>query len=218
MEELVPILKRQGNRVTLLCCFRGKLSLQADHAVVLYLDREACELNLAPTSSSTLMIAFGDALAVVVSSLRGFSRNDFARFHPSGSLGKTLLLTVKEFMHSQNILPFIHLDASFQDLILIITKKKLGVGIVIEKNFFLKGIITDGDLRRFCGKYGRDIFYKKASEIMTISPKVVSSNCLAYESLQIMKSFSITSLVVVEHKKVVGLLHIHDLIKAGIQK
>jgi len=174
-------------------------------------------MNLAPTNSSTLMLAFGDALAITISKIQGFTKNDFAKFHPAGALGKNLLLKVKSLMHANQSLPFINKDESFQNLLLTITRKKLGVGIVVDDNKKLLGIITDGDLRRAC-ELGNLVFEKKAYEIMTPFPKTISQEMLAYEALLKMEKLNITSLLITENDFVVGLIHIHDLLKAGITK
>ncbi|HBS47990.1 TPA: D-arabinose 5-phosphate isomerase [Candidatus Dependentiae bacterium] len=218
LEQVLQVLSSQGNDTALICCSSGSLSNHSGLVVQLPFAREACEMNLAPTSSSTIMLAFGDALAVATSKIKGFTKNDFAKFHPGGSLGKNLLLKVKSLMHPDSNLPFIAKDAPFQNFILTITKKKLGVGIVVDDHKNLLGIITDGDLRRAC-ELGNLVFEKKAFEIMTPFPKTISPDELAYDALIKMENINITSLVVVENqKKVIGLIHIHDLLKAGIKK
>jgi len=215
-EYILPLLKAQNIPTCLICCHHGILNTLADMAVVLPFKNEACTLNLAPTSSSTTMLAFGDALAVVTSTLKGFNKNDFARYHPAGDLGKRLLLNVATLMHKSNALPFIYPDASFQELLITITSKKLGVGIVVDTNNHLLGFISDGDLRRACNQ-GPAVFEKKAADIMISNPKSIPGDMLACKALEIMEAFNITSLIVVEGKTVIGLLHIHDLIKAGIR-
>jgi len=232
LEQIIPLLRSQGNKTVLICCANGILSKQVDLTVALPFKKEACDLNLAPTSSSTLCMAFGDALAVVVSKLKGFGKNDFAKFHPAGALGKRLLLKVSCVMHKEDELPFINFDTKFEDLLLTITSKKLGVGIVVDEDKKLLGVVTDGDLRRVC-EHGPQIFNKKASEIMTPKPKTITEDILAYDALKIMEEFNITSLVVTQRVvtqrvvtqlvvmqqddgKVVGLVHIHDLLKSGL--
>lgn len=210
------------NYTALICCNNGNLCNLVDLAVKLPLEREACPLNLAPTSSSTLMMAFGDALAVVVSSMHNFDKDCFARVHPAGALGKRLILTVNYFMSSGQNLPIIKRDSNFSEILYIISSKKLGIGVVVDDKNNLCGIITDGDLRRACDKFGPDVFNKKAPEIMTLNPKTINIDTLAYEALEVMENFNITSLVVVENKPAgdkvaVGIIHIHDLIKAGIK-
>ena len=167
------------------------------------------------------MLAFGDALAIVASSVRGFTKNDFARYHPAGNLGKKLLLKVSSIMHHGNDLPIISPADTFKELLFTITSKKLGVGIVVDANNHVLGIVSDGDLRRACNQ-GPVVFEQQAAQIMTRNPKTIPADILACKALEIMEAFNITSLVVTEDKekenKVVGLLHIHDLIKAGIRE
>jgi arabinose-5-phosphate isomerase len=215
-DHILPILGSFGVSTCLICCSQGRLVEKADLVIALPLEREACPLNLAPTSSSTIMMAFGDAIAVAVSNLKGFSKQEFARYHPAGALGKRLLLTVRSLMHKSEALPLVQPTTSFKDLLLAITSKKLGIGVVIDQNNALQGIITDGDLRRAC-EQGPDVFSMVARDIATLHPKFVTADTLAFVALEVMEKFNITSLVVVEHEHVVGLIHIHDLIKAGIQ-
>jgi arabinose-5-phosphate isomerase len=216
-EQIIPLLSSQGNGVTLICCDAGNLCNQVDLVVQLPFRKEACLLNLAPTSSSTLMLSFGDALAVVVSNLRGFTKNDFAKFHPAGSLGKNLLLKVNSFMHAQKDLPIVSADSLFEDVLFIMTSKKLGIAIVVNDSKKLIGVITDGDLRRACGG-GEEVFKKMACDIMSLNPKTISDEILAYDALVTMEDSNITSLVVSKDDSVIGLVHIHDLIKAGIRR
>jgi arabinose-5-phosphate isomerase len=217
LAQVINVLKLQKNRTALICCSRGALGSIVDLVVQLPFEREACDMNLAPTSSSTLMIAFGDAVSVAVSKVRGFEQNDFARTHPAGSLGKRLLSTVQMFMYEKDELPFVSPDTTFQEVILRATEKKLGVAIVADKERRLRGIITDGDLRRSC-EHGAKLFSKKAHDIMSKNPKVIAADAKAYSALEIMEQFNITSLLVVEKDVVVGLVHIHDLVKAGIKR
>lgn len=216
LEQVLKVLKLQGNKTALICCASGILSTTVDLTVQLPFEREACELNLAPTSSSTMMIAFGDAIAVTVSKTKGFESNDFARTHPAGALGKKLLCTVESFMYKETELPFVQPQTPFSELIVHISQKKLGVGIVVTPHKNLLGIITDGDLRRAC-EIGPELFNKTAGDIMHQNPKTIDQQAKAYRALEIMEQFNITSLVVLQDTKVVGLVHIHDLIKAGIK-
>lgn len=216
LTQVINVLRMQGNKTALICCRRGALTSLVDLAVCLPFEREACELNLAPTSSSTLMIAFGDAISVAVSKANGFARNDFARAHPAGALGKQLLCTVQSFMYGQDELPFVFSDTPFSDVIVEATAKKLGAAIVVDDDTQLLGIITDGDLRRAC-KLGPELFEKRACDIMTRNPKTIYAEAKAYAALELMEQFNITSLVVTEQNRVVGLVHIHDLVKAGIK-
>ncbi len=214
-EYILPVLRSQHIPTSLICCNRGNVAALVDVVIQLPFDQEACLLGLAPTISSTLMLAFGDALAVVVSSKRQFTRQAFARNHPAGALGKKLLLTVRSFMLTGDHLPLLKPETLFQEVLVHITAKKCGMGIVVDEKSRLLGIVTDGDLRRACDE-GPVVFEKTALEIATKTPKIISADTLAYVALEMMEDFHITTLVVAEDNKVVGLVHIHDLVKAGI--
>jgi len=216
IEKIISFLANQGNESALLCCNSGPLVHKANLVIQLPITKEACYLNLAPTTSSTLMMAFGDALAITIAQQRGFTKQDFARLHPAGSLGKKLILLVADIMHRGQLLPLININTPFPEILVTITQKKMGVGIVTDDQQRLLGIITDGDLRRAC-KSGVEVFEQKAHNIMTPNPKNISSDMLAREALEYMEHFNITTLTVTHEKKIIGLLHIHDLIKAGLQ-
>lgn len=217
ISEFIQALKSKNIFVSLICCNLGNLASLADLVIKIPLQSEAGELGLAPTNSSSAMLALGDAIALTISKERGLTKKDFALLHPSGALGKNLLLNVSSIMYKEDKLPLINPNTSFQDTILTITSKKLGIGIVVDNNKKLLGVITDGDLRRGCQE-GASIFNKKAFQIMTINPKVISSDLSAQKALEIMESFNITSLIVEDNGIVTGLIHIHDLIKLGIIK
>lgn len=216
LEQIFSILKGQGNKTSLICCGDGGLTQLAGLVVKLPFQGEACFMNLAPTSSSTLMIAFGDAIALAVSKKKGFGHNDFARSHPSGALGKRLTLTVRALMHSTQTLPLLSADLPFKDVLSEISLRKLGVGLVLDQCGHLSGIITDGDLRRAC-EQGPAVFNCSAGQIMSTVPKTIEVASLAYDALLIMEKFNITSLIVVDGQKPVGVVHIHDLVKAGLR-
>lgn len=215
-EYLISFLRNQKTPHVLICCDRGPLASKAEIIVQLPFQREACTLNLAPTSSSTITMAFGDALAVAVSKARAFSKQDFARFHPAGALGKKLKQKVQNFMHVEDALPIVLADASIQEVVSIINEKKLGLSIVTDATKNLLGLITDGDIRRACNM-GTEMFTKKAVDIMTMSPKTIEPTMHAGDALTFMEDFNITSLIVADKNKVVGLVHIHDIIKAGLK-
>ena len=179
---------------------------------------EACPLNIVPTSSTTVALVVGDALAVSIMELRNFQVEDFANLHPGGTLGRKLLLTVEDLMHTGDSLPLVYFNTPVKDAILEITSKRLGIAAVLSEKGFLVGVITDGDLRRGIEKYD-NIMVKNASDIMTINPKVITPNALAVSALQKMEQFKITSLFVLEKEddyRPVGIIHIHDLLKAKI--
>lgn len=213
---LFPIVRRSGNKVILFTSHTTDLTNHVDMSILIPCDKEAPPLSVVPTTSSLLMLAFGDALALALSSLRDFTSLDFAQNHPGGTLGKTLLLTVQAIMLSEE-LPLVSIDASFQEVLVVITRRKVGIAIVVDAQGRLMGIITDGDLRRACSK-GVSVFDARAAQIMTREPKTVSSEQKAVAALKCMRHFSVTSLIVVDDDQhVVGVLHIHDILRAGIK-
>ncbi len=216
LEQIFATLRVRGNVIGLVCCGDGNLIDFADVVVRLPFQSEACFLNLVPTSSSTLMIAFGDAVALAVSKQRGFCLQDFAKFHPRGALGKRLLLTVNSLMNNLSLIPKLHPELIFKDVLIEISRYKLGVGIVFDNQEEIKGIITDGDLRRAC-ELGPSVFEKTAEQIMTKNPKTINDYVLAYDALIFMEKFNITTLIVQKNAKPIGVINIHDLIKAGIR-
>jgi arabinose-5-phosphate isomerase len=183
----------------------------ADIPIVLPETPEACPTG-APTTSTTMMMALGDALAVALVQRRGFSRDDFSVFHPGGKLGKAFI-RVEDLMHSGAELPLVAADAVMKDVLLTITAKRFGCAGVLDKHGNLAGIVTDGDLRRHMQP---NLLECKASEVMTANPKTIHPSALAVEGLAIMNEKSITSLFVVDKDKPVGILHIHDCLRAGI--
>lgn len=215
-EHLISFLNNRSQENVLICCDNGPLVSKAHFVVSLPFQREACTLNLAPTSSSTLMMAFGDALAIAVSKIKTYTKHDFARVHPAGALGKKLQQTVTHFMHVGSALPLLSPDLSFTQALEIMNLKKLGLGIVVNNNHNLLGIITDGDIRRLCIQ-GPLIFTKTVGEIMTTTTKTITTSTFAGDALSFMEDFNITSLIVTQDTGVIGLVHIHDLIKAGLK-
>ncbi|MFZ1290985.1 MAG: KpsF/GutQ family sugar-phosphate isomerase [Melioribacteraceae bacterium] len=178
---------------------------------------EACPYDLAPTSSTTTALVIGDAISIAVLELRGFTQEDFAMLHPAGSLGKRLSLKISEIMYKEDDFPFVDEDTSIKDTILKMTKKRLGATCVLNKLGELAGIVTDGDLRRQLEK-NLDLKDLHAKDIMTKKPKTINSNLLASFALQQMENYNITSLVAINDLgKPVGLVHLHDLVKLGLQ-
>ena len=211
---LVPLIKSGGNKlIGMVGDLSSFLAVQSDYILNTTVEREACPNNLAPTSSTTAQMALGDALAVCLLDCKGFSELDFARYHPGGSLGKRLYLRVGD-LHPVNPKPEVKPTASIQDVILEISSKRLGATAVTE-NGLLKGIITDGDLRRMMSMGGA-FENVRASDIMTPNPKTATSEMMAADALQIMKSAHITQLVVVQEGRYEGFVHLHDLLKEGI--
>ena len=189
------------------------LASNADFIFNSYVEKEVCPNNLAPTTSTTAQLVIGDALAICLLNLRKFTKDDFAKFHPGGSLGKKLFLTVGELIE-QNELPEVKPDSKINDVIIEISKKRLGATAVIG-NEKLLGIITDGDLRRMLSNSDK-ISNLTAKEIMSKNPKTITSNSMAIEARKFMESHKISQLIVVKNNKYVGMIHIHDLIREGI--
>lgn len=215
IKVLVPLLKRRGSKlVALVSNVNSYLAEQADYILNATIGEEACPNNLAPTTSTTAHLAIGDALAVCLLELRNFSSEDFAKYHPGGSLGKQLYLKVSDvFVHNQ--IPMVKPDAPLKDVILEITSKRLGCTAVAEADRKLLGIITDGDLRRMLQK-NVNITEVKAAEIMTKNPRRIEKDEFAVKALHMMQENSITQLVVMDGEMVAGFIHLHDLLKEGI--
>ncbi|MBI5039085.1 MAG: KpsF/GutQ family sugar-phosphate isomerase [Nitrospirae bacterium] len=218
---LLPTFKRMNLR---LICLTGKplstLAKNSDVVLDVSVKEEACPMNLVPTASTTVALAMGDALAVALFEKRGFKEEDFALFHPGGTIGRRLLLTVGEMMHTGSDIPVVDEESNMKDVICVITSKKLGVTTVVDKDKRLAGIITDGDLRRLLERdtgMGMDILKLRAKEVMTRNPKVLHKGALAVSAVQIMETHSITSLVILDNDRTVsGIIHLHDLLKKGI--
>ena len=183
-------------------------------------EREACTLDLAPTASTTATLAMGDALAIALLESRGFNTQDFAELHPGGSLGKKLLLTLDQLIHKGDDIPFVNDDTNLKDALFIISEKGLGVTGVLNNHNKLIGIITDGDIRRGLEKGGNNIFNLKAKDLMSKNPKTIPSDTLALVALELMEKHNITSLFVYSSPDLVkpdGIVHIHDILKTGVQ-
>ena len=217
--EVLPLIKRYGNR---LITFTGNLNSNLAKAGDVNLDirvkEEACPLGLAPTASTTATLALGDALAVALMGKKNFKEEDFAILHPGGTLGKRLLLKVEDLMHSGKAFPIVSEKTLMKDAIFEITSKRLGVTGVCNTEGHLVGVITDGDLRRALEKFS-DLFNREASEVMTKNPKWIEKDALAAKAVQRMEEYSITSLFVFNKagdKVPVGIIHLHDLLKAGV--
>ena len=215
IKVLVPIIKNFKNTLIAICGnMQSYLAKCADIVLNTTVSEEASPNNLAPTSSTTAQIVMGDALAVCLMDLRGFGPDDFAKFHPGGTLGKKLYLHVAD-LFINNEKPFVSAGSVLKEVIIEITKKRLGVTVVLDDNQKLMGIITDGDLRRMLEKdmYKADV---KARDIMTINPKTIDSNELAVTALDLMRRNNITQLVVTQNDIYVGIIHLHDLVREGI--
>lgn len=215
IKVLVPLIKNLGNKlVAVVSNTDSLLAQQADFVLKAYVEKEACPYNLAPTTSTTAQIVIGDALAVCLLERRGFSSEDFARFHPGGSLGKKLYLRVGDF-YFENRLPSVALNDPIKKVIVEISSKRLGATAVLNEKGLLSGIITDGDLRRMLEK-NVPIDNLTAKEIMSINPRTIDKSALAIDAFNIMKQNNITQLLIMEGEKYVGIIHIHDILKEGI--
>lgn len=215
--NLLPLIERFGvPMIAMTGKLNSTLSQKADVTLDISIEREACPLGKAPTTSTTATLAMGDAIAVCLLQKRGFTEEDFLLFHPSGALGKGVLYNVSDLMIKDERLPLINIAVPFRDAIRLISDKKLGCAIVLDDSGKMAGILTDGDIRRTLLKYSNveDLLTK---DVMTVSPKTVKANDLAAKGLAIMEKYSITSLVVVnDNIEPIGLLHVHDLLKAGV--
>ncbi len=219
--RMLPSLKRLGIRIIALTGSKDStLAKNSDVVLDVGVKEEACPLGLAPTASTTAALAMGDALAVALLDRRGFRPEDFACFHPGGALGKRLLTRVRDLMHTGKDIPTVQEETLIKDAIYEISSKKMGVTAVLNAVGALVGVISDGDLRRWMEKTektGERLLRKKASDIMTKNPKTANKDSLAAEAVAIMEKNSITCLIVADaQKKPEGVIHLHDLLKAGV--
>ncbi|WP_394346340.1 KpsF/GutQ family sugar-phosphate isomerase [Sphingobacterium paludis] len=214
IKVLVPFLKQTGNTlVAMVGNLNSFLAQKADYILDTSVEREACPNNLAPTTSTTAQLAMGDALAVCLQTCRQFSDRDFAKYHPGGALGKQLYLRVAD-LSDHNGKPFLAPEANIREVIVTITKFRLGATAVIDQGNII-GIVTDGDIRRMLEKY-EDLTGLTALDIMTKSPKTINREELAVEALQHMRQNNISQLLVVENNTYQGIVHLQDLLKEGI--
>ncbi len=217
--EVLPLIKRYGNRLIVLTGnVRSSLAKAGDVCLNIHVREEACPLGLAPTASTTATLALGDALAIVLMIKKGFNEKDFALLHPGGTLGKRLLLKVEDLMHVGPAFPSVKEGTLMKDVIFEITSKRLGVTAVCNEEGHLVGVITDGDLRRALERFN-DLLERRASDVMTRNPKWIEKDALAAEAVQRMEEYSITSLFVFNQagdKVPIGIIHLHDLLKAGV--
>ncbi len=217
--NLMLMLKRM--KVTLIGMLGekdSKIGRECDIFLNVNVKEEACPYDLAPTSSSTAALVMGDALAITLLEMRGFTTDDFAFLHPAGSLGKRLSLKISEIMFKGDKVPIVNQNAALKDAILEMTSKRLGVTSVVDDNGNLIGVLTDGDLRRLLEKQN-EIGNLKAKDVMSRNPKTIKADYLASFALQQMENFKITSLVVTnEENKPIGIIHLHDLIEIGLQR
>ncbi|WP_432416211.1 KpsF/GutQ family sugar-phosphate isomerase [Algibacter luteus] len=214
IKVLIPLIKSAQNKMIAITGNKDSfLGEHADYILNTFVEKEACPNNLAPTTSTTAQLVMGDALAICLLELRGFSKNDFAKYHPGGALGKKLYLRVQD-ISAVNEKPKVLPTTNIKNVIIEITEKMLGVTAVVENDKII-GIITDGDLRRMLSKV--DDFSKlTAKDIMSANPKRIESDAMAIDALELMETNGISQLLVEEQGKYAGVVHLHDLIKEGI--
>lgn len=214
IKMLVPLIKRGNNKlIGMTGNIESFLSQQADFVLNTFVEKEACPNNLAPTTSTSAQLVMGDALAICLLELKGFSSKDFAKYHPGGTLGKRLYLTVDDIVLT-NMIPVVSTDTDIRKVIVEISEKMLGVTAVIEDNKIV-GIVTDGDIRRMLNKYD-DINGLTAKDIMTLNPKTISTEMLAVKALELMQDNGISQLLAVDKSDYKGVVHLHNLINEGI--
>lgn len=212
---LVPLVKARGSLLIGICAqAHSFLALQSDYLIYTPVSQEAEPNNLAPTSSTTAQLVIGDAIAVALISLRGFTQMDFAHYHPGGSLGKKLHLKVDD-LYRLNDKPKVALNATFHDTLIEISSKRLGATVVVDELEQIAGMVTDGDIRRAFEKYS-DVSKLTAETIMNKNPKMISAEAMATDALQVMQDNKISQLVVLENDKYVGIIHLHDILREGI--
>ena len=212
---LVTLIKNFGNTIiAIVGSVSSFLAIQSDIILNTTVDQEACPNNLAPTTSTTAQMVMGDALAICLMQIKGFDTADFAKFHPGGMLGKKLYLRVID-LAAQNERPAVLRDTTISQVIVEMTKKRLGATAIIEKDNTIAGIITDGDLRRMLEKT-TDITLLQAKDIMSKNPSTIGADLLAVDALETMKRKNISQLIVIENNFYAGIIHLHDLIREGI--
>ncbi|WP_258086126.1 arabinose-5-phosphate isomerase KdsD [Xenorhabdus bovienii] len=214
--SLIPVLKRQ--KVPLICMTNNpnsSMGKAADIHLCIKTPQEACPLGLAPTTSTTATLVMGDALAVALLQARGFTAEDFALSHPGGTLGRKLLLLTSDLMTTDDDIPRVPYTATLREALVEITRKKLGMTVICDDDMQIKGIFTDGDLRRVFDM-GTDLNHANISDVMTAGGVRIKPHTLAVDALNLMQSRHITSLLVTDGEKLLGVLHMHDLLQAGV--
>lgn len=215
IKVLIPLIRNFGNTIIAIAGNSDSfLAKNAHYLINTTVSQEACPNNLAPTTSTTAQLVMGDALAICLMELKGFQSDDFAKFHPGGALGKKLYLRVADLC-ANNEKPQVLASQSLKEVIMEMTKKRLGVTAVVDNSGVLLGIITDGDLRRMLEK-DADINTIKAEAIMTKNPKTISESELAVNALDLLRRYEISQLAVTDNGKYAGIIHLHDLIREGL--
>jgi len=215
--QLLPYIERMGIPTVALTGKTGSvLAKHSDVVLDISVSEEACPMGLAPTASTTATLAMGDALAVALLQKRGFKSEDFAQFHPGGTLGRRLLIKVRDLMHVGDEVPQVQEGATASSAISEMSAKKLGMTTVIDRTGALVGVITDGDLRRFVQR-GGEVIRAMAATLSSRTPRTIGPDDLAARAVEVMERYSITTLVVTEgERRILGVIHLHDLLKNGI--
>lgn len=214
IKVLVPLIKNFENKLIAITSHKDSfLGKEADYVLHAPIEEEACPNGLAPTTSTTAQLVIGDALAVCLLELKGFTDKDFARYHPGGALGKKLYLRVQELI-DQNTKPQVNSSSSLREVIVNISENRLGMTVVVDNNV-ITGVITDGDLRRMLST-GKDIDSLSAIDIMSTSPKTIHTDDMAVQAREVMEEHNVSQLVAINDKGYAGVVHIHDLIREGI--
>lgn len=215
--NLLPLIKRFGCLMIGMTGNMNSTLAKASEVVMdISVEREACPLGKAPTASTTATLAMGDTLAVCLMEKKGFTKEDFLMFHPSGKLGKGLTYKVRDLMISGNRMPLVSDSISFAEAIKTISEYKLGMAMIVDSNNLLQGVLTDGDIRRTIIKHA-DTTNLKVKDVMTLNPKTITEDAYAASALNLMEKYSITALAVVnDHNSPVGVIHVHDLLRAGV--
>jgi arabinose-5-phosphate isomerase len=218
IKQITPVMKRIGVRSILIGGNAdSQLAQQADIVLDGSVAEEACPYDLAPTASTTVALAIGDALAITLLKLRGFTTEDFALYHPGGILGRRLVLSIEQIMATGDAVPCVPLDTPLKDAIIEMTTKRLGATCVVDAGGVLAGVITDGDLRRLLER-DTDMKMLLAVDVMTANPKTIPPETLASTALEIMEQYKITQLIVIDAgRRPAGIVHLHDLIQLGLR-
>ena len=215
--SIIPHFRRTGAKmIAVTGSLSSPLAENSDIVINAHVESEGDPLQLAPMSSTTLELVLGDALAAIVTLLRGLKREDFALFHPGGSLGRKLLTRVRDVMGRGDNLPVVSEGVTVKDALFVITGKGYGATCIVDAEGRLTGIFTDGDLRRLMEKAGNDAFTTRIEDAMTRNPKTINPDSLAAEAVRIMENSEISVLIAVENQKPTGIIHIHELLRAGI--
>ena len=217
LEMITFVKKRNAKTIAVVCNENSRLAKLSDEFILLPLKKELCPYNLIPTTSTTLQLIYGDILTVALMENKRFSLNDYAINHPKGAIGKKIFLKVEDLMIKNLDLPICREDDLIKETLSTLSSKKCGCLLIVDKEKKLKGIFTDGDLRRLIEKESEKFLFKKMKEIMVKDPIVINKDELVFDAMKIMqKTKNITALPVLENSKVIGLLHMHDIVKMGI--